>query len=275
MKIRHTIFMIAAVATLLTSCKSPRQIAYFQDVNPGDEVLLTAQVPIRLAPHDIISIIVSTSDARLDALFNLPVAQNRIGNNTTGSSSSSVSSTGYIQPYTIDKAGDITFPVLGKLHIAGMTREEVAEYIRRELMSRDLAKNPIVTVEYQNLSVTVLGEVGHPGRVNISREDFSILDAISAAGDLSIYGQRNNIKVWRQENGKQHMYQVNLNEGKELVQSPVYYLKQNDVIYVEPNDTKKMNSTPNGNTWSTPGFWISTISSLLSLASMVIVLTKK
>ena len=86
------------------------------------------------------------------------------------------------------------------------------------------------------------------------------ISSMCLADFLSIYGQRNNIKVWRQENGKQHMYQVNLNEGKNLVQSPVYYLKQNDVIYVEPNDTKKMNSTPNGNTWSTPGFWISTTS---------------
>ena len=155
-----------------------------------------------------------------------------------------------------------------------MTREELGEYIRRELISRDLAKNPIVTVDYLNLSVTVIGEVGHPGRFAIDREDYTILDALSAAGDLTIYGKRNNIRVLREENGVQRVYEVDLNSGRTLAQSPVYYLQQNDVIYVEPNETKARQSTPNGNSVLTPSFWISILSFAASITTIVLTITK-
>lgn len=256
---------------MLGSCTSTKEIAYFQDVKSGDELDIAAQLPIRLAPNDVITIQVSTSDPRLDALFNLPVTQTRINNNATSYSSIN----GETAPYTINKQGDITFPVLGKLHIAGMTRTEVAEYIRRELMSRDLAKNPIVTVDYLNLAVSVMGEVSRPGRYNITREDYTILDALSAAGDLTIYGLRKNVKVVRNEGNKQKVYIVNLNNSKELVASPVYFLKQNDVVYVEPNSTRKNISTPNGNIWSNPSFWVSAVSGSVSIATLIVTLTKK
>lgn len=258
----------------MCSCSAPKEIVYFQDVKPGQELPVTAQQPIRLMPNDKLSIIVSTSDARLNALFNLPVPQNRLNNSASKMSGSDMSSN-QVASYTIDKSGNITFPVLGKLHIAGMNREEVAEYVRRELVSRDLAKNPIVTVDYLNLAVSVMGEVKSPGRYGISREDFTILDALSDAGDLTIYGKRDNIKVLRQENGVQKTYTVDISSGKDLTQSPVYYLKQNDVVYVEPNNTKQNTSTPNGNAWSTPGMWISLVSAGISVATFVIMLTRK
>lgn len=264
-----------ALAMLATSCSAPKEIAYFQDLKPGDETIVPINTsPLRLQPNDKISILVSTTDARLNALYNLPVAQTRLGNANSDGSLQTNSSDGSITPYTIDSQGNINFPVLGKLHIAGMTREEVAEYIRRELISRDLAKNPIVTVDYLNLSVSVMGEVNHPGRFAISREDYTILDALSAAGDLTIYGKRNNIIVLREENGAQKVYAVDLSSGKDLVKSPVYYLQQNDVVYVEPNDTKARTSTPNGNTLLTPSFWISIGSFAMTVALFVITLTK-
>ena len=148
-------------------------------------------------------------------------------------------------------------------------------YLSSELTSRDLAKNPIVTVEFVNLAVSVLGEVNHPGRVGIKRQDLTILDAISEAGDLTIYGLRDNVKVIRHENGTQKVYTVNLVDGKNLASSPVYYLKQNDVIYVEPNNTKKNTSKPSGNIWQQPGIWISMLGSAISVATMIITLTKK
>lgn len=151
-----------------------------------------------------------------------------------------------------------------------MNREEVAEFIRRELISRDLAKNPIVTVEYLNLSVSVMGEVSRPGLYNFNKENFTILDALSAAGDLTIFGMRNNVKVLREDNGKQKVYEVNLNSGQDLMKSPVYYMKQNDVIYVEPNSTKARTSTPNGNSVLTPSFWISIASFAVTIAVLVI-----
>lgn len=256
----------------LASCSSKKDISYFQDLKPGMETVITKETPIRLERGDKISILVVTSDSRLNAQFNLPVSHNRIGQDAKGDgvSSSSSGGSGELAPYQIDKDGDIRFPVLGKLHIAGMTREEVAEYIRRELISRDLAKDPIVTVDYMNLAVTVLGEVGSPGRQAIGRDNYTLLDALSAAGDLTIYGKRNNVKVIREENGIQKVYTVDLTNGKSVTQSPVYYLRQNDLVYVEPNSTKAMTSTPNGNLWSQPTFWMSTASFLMTIVLMFV-----
>ena len=223
--------------------------------------------PIKLQPNDKVTILVSTTDARLNSLYNLPVARVSLGDAGGGSS---MSGDGNVSPYTIDSQGNINFPVLGKLHIAGMTREELAEYIRRELISRDLAKNPIVTVDYLNLSVSVLGEVGGPGRYPITRDDFTILDALSAAGDLTIYGKRDNIRVLREENGVQKVYTLDISSGKDLTKSPVYYLQQNDVVYVEPNATKARTASPNGNSPLTPAFWMSVASFAMTVALLII-----
>lgn len=272
MKLRN--FYLAALLVggmFATSCSSTKEIAYFQDLKPGQQNVIPINTsPLRLRPNDKITIIVSTTDARLNSLYNLPVATTRLGGSSADGSLVQNTGEGNVAPYTIDSQGNINFPVLGKLHIAGMTREEVAEYIRRELISRDLAKNPIVTVDYLNLSVSVMGEVNNPGRYAISREDYTILDALSAAGDLSIYGKRNNIMVLREENGVQKVYEVDLSSGKDLTRSPVYYLQQNDVIYVEPNSTKARTSTPNGNSVLTPTFWISIASFALTIALLII-----
>ena len=269
----NKLYLAAAtsLAIFASSCSSTKEISYFQDLTPGMETVLPDASPIKLQPNDKVTIIVSTSDTRLNALYNLPVANNRLGQiSKDGIIGSSSYNSGEIAPYTIDSHGDINFPVLGKLHVAGMNREELAEYIRRELISRDLAKNPIVTVEYLNLSVSVMGEVTRPGRYAISREDYTILDALSSAGDLTIFGKRNNVRVLREENGVQKVYSVDLNSGRDLTKSPVYYLQQNDVIYVEPNATKARQSTPNGNAVLTPTFWISIASFLTTIAVLII-----
>lgn len=277
MKIRNFYFaFITGLAVIATSCSSPKEVVYFKDLKPGQATVIPVNSsPLRLQPNDKITIIVSTTDARLNTLYNLPVATIRLGSQSSDGTISTSGGESGVAAYTIDSQGNINFPVLGKLHIAGMTREEVAEYIRRELISRDLAKNPIVTVEYLNLSVSVMGEVAHPGRFAISREDYTILDALSAAGDLTIFGKRDNIKVLREENGMQKTYEIDLSSGRDITKSPVYYLQQNDVIYVEPNATKARTSTPNGNSLLTPSFWISIASFGMTTALFVITLTKK
>ena len=171
--------------------------------------------------------------------------------------------------YTVDSKGDIDFPVLGKLHVQDMTREEVAVYIKKELQSHDLIKDPVVTVEFMNLSVNVMGEVNRPGRYNIDKDHLTILDALSQAGDLTIYGKREKVLVLRNENGKQRVYGINLCSADHLYSSPVYYLQQNDVVYVEPNDTKARQSTVNGNNVRSTSFWIS-LASLLTTISVLI-----
>ena len=169
----------------------------------------------------------------------------------------------------MDSKGDIDFPVLGKLHVQDMTREEVAVYIKKELQSHDLIKDPVVTVEFMNLSVNVMGEVNRPGRYNIDKDHLTILDALSQAGDLTIYGKREKVLVLRNENGKQRVYGINLCSADHLYSSPVYYLQQNDVVYVEPNDTKARQSTVNGNNVRSTSFWIS-LASLLTTISVLI-----
>ena len=250
--------LIGAILLLfLGACSTSKEVTYFQDLRPGEsELALTAPVEIKIQPKDKLSILVNSQDLRLTNLFNLPIVSQQIGMEGSSGSNRGVSG------YTVDSKGNIDFPVLGEIHIAGMTREEVAAYIKKELQSHDLIKDPVVTVEYMNLSVAVMGEVNNPGRFSIDKDNLTILDALSQAGDLTIYGKREKVLVLRKEEGKQRVYGVNLC-------SPAYYLQQNDVVYVEPNATKARQSTVNGNNVRSTSFWISLASLLTSIAVLI------
>ena len=163
----------------------------------------------------------------------------------------------------------IDFPVLGKIHVAGMKREEIAECIKNELIKENLVKDPVVTVEFANLCISVLGEVNSPGRFSIDRDRLTILDALSMAGDLTIYGNRSKVMVLRQEGDVQRVYGLNLTSGEHIYSSPAYYLQQNDVVYVEPNEVKARQSTVNGNNVRSTSFWISLASLLTSVAILI------
>jgi polysaccharide export outer membrane protein len=139
--------------------------------------------------------------------------------------------------------------------VAGLNRQELQETIRELIMEKVLVRDPIVTVDYSNLYVIILGDVG-TGRVQIDRDKFTILDAIGSSGDLNITGQRTNVKVIRENYGKKTAYEVNLCSAEDLYSSPVYYLQQNDVIYVEMNKKEKRNSTVMGNSTVQPSFWM-------------------
>ncbi|MDR0657947.1 MAG: polysaccharide export protein, partial [Mediterranea sp.] len=151
-----------------------------------------------------------------------------------------------------------------------MSREEVAAFIKETLKSGNLINDPVVTVEFMNLSVSVMGEVNNPGRYNIDKDNITILDALSMAGDLTIHGIREKVLVQRNENGVQRTYEVNLCSAEQLYSSPVYYLQQNDVLYVEPNATKARQSTVNGNNIRSTSFWIS-LASLLTTITVLFV----
>ncbi|WP_370795058.1 polysaccharide biosynthesis/export family protein [Bacteroides stercorirosoris] len=263
MKIRNIIQVLIAVS-LLSSCAAPK-IAYFQDLQPGDAEQVLGKQSIRIQPEDKISILVNSKDPLLVNLFNLPIISRQIGttSNTSGNGQG-------ISGYTVTKKGNIDFPVLGEVHVAGMTREEIASYIKKELIDRNLVKDPVVTVEFMNLTVAVLGEVAKPGRFNIDKDKFTLLDAISMAGDLTVYGKRENVLVQREENGKQVLYKVDLSSGYNLYSSPVYYLRQNDVVYVEPNTVRARQSTVNGNNVRSTSFWLS-LASLLTTITVLIV----
>lgn len=252
---------------LLWSCKSPEQISYFQDLRAGvseNEIINPRDIKVRV--EDQLSIIVSSRDPQLTSMFNLPVISQSVGNQ-----SSATGQPRGLSGYTVRKDGTIDFPILGSLKVLGMTREEIASMIKKELISRNQLKDPVVTVEFMNLTFSVLGEVTKPGRYSIEKDKVTILDAISEAGDLTIFGKRENIMVLRNENGTQRVYDVNLCSGNDIYNSPVYYLQQDDVIYIEPNKVRARQSTVNGNTVFTPSFWLS----VLSLATTITVLIVK
>lgn len=259
------IILVAASVFVLGACSTPKGITYFQDLRPGEsELTLVSPTEIKIMPKDKLSILVNSQDLRLTNLFNLPVVSQQIGMETSSGTSRGVSG------YTVDSNGNIEFPVLGTIHIEGMTREEVAAHIKKELQSHDLVKEPVVTVEFMNLTVSVMGEVNHPGRYNIEKDHVTILDMLSQAGDLTIYGKRNKVLVLRTEEGKQRVYGVDLRSANHLYSSPAYYLQQNDVVYVEPNDTKARQSTVNGNNVRSTSFWLS-LASLLTTITVLIV----
>ncbi len=263
------LILLTSVAAL-SSCGSSKQVVYFQDLKPGEtEIKLPVVKAITIRPEDKISIIVNSRDPQLTDLFNLPIMSRQLGQSLRGGGNSSGGTSQGVSAYTVDADGEIDFPVLGKLYVAGMKREEVAEYIKAELIKENLVKDPVVTVEFANLCVSVLGEVNNPGRFGIDRDRLTVLDALSMAGDLTIYGNRSKVMVLRQEGDVQRVYGLDLTSGNHVYTSPAYYLQQNDVVYVEPNAVKARQSTVNGNNVRSTAFWFSLASLLTSVAILI------
>lgn len=246
---------------MLTSCKTPTNIAYLQDVNENGPIKTQDDGYIRFMPGDKLSIFVHSRDEQLMELFNIS------GRNGGGSGTMMSNGNSNYAPYTVDDNGEIDFPVLGMIKIEGLTRDEVQKKIKNELISQSLCKDPIVTVAFYNMNFSVLGNAG-TGLKQINKDRITLLEAI-AMGDLNIDGLRKNVLVMRQEGDQQVPYRVDLTSSESVYQSPVYYIRQNDVIYVEPNDKSKRNSTVMGSTAFTPTFWISTVTSVLSLGLLI------
>lgn len=245
------------IGLMLTSCANKRGVVYLQDIQPNTTLIVQEAKSIRLLPGDKLSIIVHSRDGEIVKAFNL------MDGTGEGAGNHSL--------YTVDDNGFIDMPVLGPIKVEGLTRQELEATIKYRLLESRLVKEPVVTVEYSNLGYSLLGEVNSPGRKPITRDNVTLLEAIAEAGDLSILGRRDNILVLRTENGKQTPYRVSLLETDGLYSSPVYYVKQNDIIYVEPNSVKTSASTANGSLFQTWGFWVSTLSMVTTL---VVVLVK-
>lgn len=264
---------VMVAALMLAGCEAPKNIAYFQDAEAIRGMMLQDEQLLKLRPEDKINIVVNSADPMLEQQFTLTASTtgNVLGSanmlRTTAGHSSSGS---MVIAYTVDAQGDINFPVLGKISVAGRTRTEVADYITQRLISRDLVKDPIVTVEFVNLGVNVLGEVRNPGHQEITTDHYTVLDAIARAGDLTINGERQNVMVCRHEDGADQTYIIDLTNRQQMLLSPAYYLQQNDVVVVTPNDKAKRGATLNGNTVLTPSFWISVASLLATITALII-----
>lgn len=281
MKMKNTAFSVLVTMALLlpAGCKAPKDVSYFQDAE--SIINVAGKQPIKVRPEDKLSIVVKSKDPAVSDLFNLPVYSQRVGtggvsagNGTTVRNYNPSASDG-ISLYTVDPAGCIDFPLLGKLKIEGMTRSEVAGFIKGELMGRDLVKDPTVTVEFVNAGVNLIGEVTVPGRYDLNTDHLNLIEAIALAGDLTINGRRDNVRVLREENGKINVYTVDLTNLKNIAASPVYYLRQNDVVYVEPNDKRKRESSVNGNNALSTSFWISVASLITTAVTTIGVFVQK
>ena len=265
-RIQSSIIVITLL--ILSSCTAPN-VAYFKDLEPGRTEQVAYDMAIRLQPEDKVSIVVKSKDPQLSELFNLSVVSNRIGYSQS-STSGNYTYTGQMSLYTIDNKGEVDFPVIGKVKIDGMKREEAAAHIKQLLISKNMVQDPVVIVEYGNLGFNVMGEVNRPGRYTFDRDHLTILDAISVAGDLTIQGKRENVTVIREgQNGERLSYTLDLRSAKDIYASPAFYIKQNDVIYVEPNNFRARQTMVNGNNVLSAPFWISAASLLTSIAVLI------
>lgn len=274
---KKSIFKDALLAIILavvaSSCTTPKNVAYFQgSENAGVyEIAVVENKAIKVEPFDKLSITVTCKDPALAQMFNLLVFTNSTAQRSGYNGSIDIKdyTLGYsdgINGFTVSADGTIDYPVLGKIKVEGMTRDEVAAFIKGEIVGRGLIKDPIVTVEFLNVGVSVLGEVNSPGRYDMNVDVIPITEALSLAKDLTIQGNRQNIKVLRKEGDKIRTYVVDITDTKSLLSSPAYYLKQGDVVYVEPNDIRKRQTTANGNSVTNVSFWISVASLLTSAA---------
>ena len=264
---------VCLLTALLYSCSTPKDIAYFQDAAALNGMALQMEQQFRLRPEDKINIIVNSSNPLLEQQFTLTAKTS--GNSSLGAdvkpetTAGGVSGgNGMLLAYTVDEQGTIDFPLLGKIRVEGMTRGEVASYIKGRLVERELVSEPIVTVEYVNLSVNVLGEVGKPGNVPITKDHFTIVDALSRAGDMTINGNRRAVMVNRNVDGVNEVHYIDMTNMQQALLSPAYYLQQNDLVYVVPNNKKKRESTEMGNTFHTPYIWLSIATFITSLIAI-------
>lgn len=271
--ILKSILFVLVLACLAASCSTPKNIAYLQGADNAQifEIASAENMQIKVEPFDKLSIMVSCKDPALAQMFNLQVFTNTTAQRTGyhGDDNYRDYNVGYsdgINGFTVSAEGTIDYPVLGKIKVAGMTRSELAAFIKGEIMGRGLIKNPIVTVEFLNVGISVLGEVSTPGRYDMNVDVLTIMEALSLAHDLTIQGNRQNIKVLRKDGDKVQTYVVDITDAEGLMKSPAYYLKQGDIIYVEPNDIRKRQTINNGNSVLNVSFWVSVASLLTSAA---------
>lgn len=256
---KNSVRIVSLLLVLVASgCVSQKQMTYFREVDQSSADSINSTFKSQIDPEvkvgDALSITVSALDQEAVAPYNLPTVVFSAPN------SGQLSTTPSLQYYTVDADGAIEFPVLGKISVLGMKTTEVADLIEQKLSAQVV--NPMVIVQLINAKVTVMGEVNRPGQYTMPNGRMTLLDALGAAGDLSIYGKRDNVLITRESNGKLEFYRINLNSD-ELFNSPCYYLQQNDVIYVSPNKVRAISS-------QNIGLWLSMVSTVASAATVIV-----
>ena len=260
MKKLSLFFTVSLVLAFFSSCGSVKNIAYIQNSDSVNYDRSQYLYDAKIMPKDELTISVNTTNPEVSLPFNL-LMQNSYQQGRTLTTTG-----GTLMPYLVDTEGSINFPIIGRLQVAGLTKRQCERMIQdkiRPFLAE--GENPIVTVRMSSYSISVLGEVAKPGSYMVSREEINILEALAQAGDLTIYGVRDRVKLIRKNaSGRKEIHTLNLNDA-DIVNSPYFYLQQNDIVYVEPNKVKAQNSSVGSMTT----LWFSATSILISLTSLL------
>lgn len=260
-------FFICTV--LFCSCASVKDIAYLQKTNIStfikSENTNSVLYEVRIKPKDILSISIVSSEPEASKHYNLTVPQIAEANLATNLFSQPL-----LQSYLVDNDGNINFPVFGRLKISGLTSKELEALLQNKLESAFSKEPPIITIRFINFSISILGEVLKPGKYEAANERLTVLEALALAGDLTIYGNRKSVKILREmADGTKVFIPINLND-ENIINSAGYYLEQNDVVYVSPNNAKSRTSSIG----AAENLGISALSILISMASLVVTILK-
>lgn len=238
-------FVICFLAVILNSCNGYKQLAYLKNTEEVSPEALSSLVKVheaKIMPNDIVSITVNSNIPGAATDFNLPVIPNNL-NSAVQTTVTASGTSGSLQNYMIDKDGKINFPILGELKLGGMTAKEAQDFLVSLIYPRYIAEKPIVNVRFINFGVSVLGEVAKPGIYTSANGQMTVLDALAAAGDMTVYGKRDNVLLVRvKEDGEIAMYRINMQDKNLVLDRNLFYLQQNDKLYVETNKAKGNNS---------------------------------
>ena len=257
------IFILGAL--LLASCATNKRAAYIQQVQTDIPTAIEQDYQIRIKPLDRLTVTINSKDPELAAPFNAASSYNSLN----GLSSYSSSSNGNLQILTVDKEGKIQLPIIGEIDCDGLTRNELAKKIENTIRENGMVHDPIVIIQFADVKFSVLGEVARPGQFSITKDRISLFDALAMAGDLTIYGQRENVALIREENGMRTVHYFDL-KNPDILTSPYFYLQHDDVVYVTPNKYKAQAGEINQNR----SFYISLVSVAVSVATLLVTITR-
>lgn len=261
---KQILFALSIALMAMVSCSTVKDIAYFQNKVVNEPEAIDKHAGIVIQPKDMLSIVVSSRNPELVAMFNLPVISYQAGSEVVAGAGQQ-----RLLGYVVDNDGYIDFPVLGPIKVAGLTRWELSELIKNKLLNDGLLTDAVVTVEFMNFKVSVIGEVNAPGTYSLQNDKVTILQAISLARDLTIFGQRENVCVIREREGERVIYEINLCDVS-MFNSPAYYLQQNDVVYVQPSEVKARQSTTDDKALRMTSIFVSGGSLLVSIAALIV-----
>lgn len=261
-------FPLYFLILFLFGCGPSRDLVYLSNLTPSDlnqnKVIDNVVIPT-IQPDDLLSITVNSLSVESNMLFNQGVL-GTLGSDISGNESANSNK---IDGYLVDKDGNINFPVLGKVHLSGLTKDAATDTIQN-ILNEKYIKNPTVNIRFLNFKITLIGEVKMPGTVTIPTEKINIFEALSLGGDLTVVGKRENVLIIREKNGRRTLIRVNLND-KNLINSPNYFLQQNDIVYVEPDSYKAATASLRRTNLQ---FALSAVLSTLTIATLLVTLKR-